>query len=1465
MTASNSLHAGFRPRAVLQRLGSLLACLMGPVSAADPVALESGPVAVDTLPYVRVNGIDQDVGGRFAPPVTVQLLPRFADGAVHFTLDGSEPTPQSPKYTQPLVLQQSAVLRQISVRAGGAEIAPVPSVSFEVVFDSTPFSVGVASSPIAVDTFPLARVTGNEVNGPLRIREGTAVELVSRFPAGTVFYTLDGSLPTLASPRYEKPLPLTQSAQLRQLAVSADGRETTLVRVLDLQVVGDDRPFVASGESGVVHLDTYPPLIVNGQEIDQSVRVGDRATLQLVSRFPGGQIFYTLDGSEPSLGSTRYSGPVAVERSVIVRQLGISEDFTETATVWPVGVEVVPTYRLATATTGPGRITRDPALDRYLQDDVVLVRAVPNAGARFVRWEEDLSGAFPERNVAMGRDRSIRAVFESIPRFPLEVAAAGGTVTGGGLQFEGATVDLLATPLAGWSFLGWTGDHVGVETNFSWVVEGPARFVARFGTPITTVATGGGRIALEPDLPVYPHGTVVKVLPIPNPGQSLVLWGGTGAGQPKGEWLLTVTNAQPRVTALFQALAPDRVVLTVQSTLGGRVQQPNAEGLYAKGTEVTLTAIPETGYEFSGWTGDVTGTAAQVTLRLDASRTVRAEFRRAGVVSHPLTVTVDGPGVVRRIPDQGAYEIGSEVELVAEPKGDAVLGGWTGAVMGAARRVRVTITGPTVVGARFLTLHPVATEVRGEGQVLLSPPEARYAEGTVISLTAKPAEGWGFVQWSGDLVTTAQEAGLTIDAPKRVVAEFARLGTLTTRVLGQGTIGRSPDAPSYLPGTVVTLRAQAAAGWRFARWSGGATGTNAEVAVVVGRTEAIVAAFVDGEPPVLGVLEPGAGTVTEGRFRLKGTVSDNVGVGSVGWTWNGSPQPELIVREGGFESAALELKVGLNRLEVTARDTTGNESRVVREVTWTPVRLLEVGTATEVQEGQRLVYPVRLVAPGDVGGMTFQLRYDPVLLADPQFEWGALVGQSVNNVNLSTPGEMGLAFSLAGLALPSGTNPVATVSFRARSVPGVTQAVLTPTIVSLGTPSGAALKDGNAAVSGGGRILPRKIRGDNNANQRIDVGDAVVISRLQVGLEEARPWDVPLNDLNDSGTIDNGDVIRALRIVVGLDLQPKAAPRGSEWSVERGALRGEGAAGAGGAPGPYIGQEGVGPGVGWALSRPVPQSTAAPTDLRPVASGREGLRPAGGSDNPEGVGGTGGASDSVSQLSTLNTQLNARRLRPAGSNTNDVAILEFPDGPVAQVAKPYRVVVKLTRASAAIAGLSFTVNYPSVLTLSDRQVGALVPADALPLWAESVGRLNLAAVRSTLWPTSTGVAAVLTFLPTAGIHAQATWPIELVTGEVTGVGFDIRGVDNVVGQIRSASTPPTEPKVVVPTLPSDGGPLALDIEAAAGAAIVLETTTDLSAWSESQRLTGQGAGKPVRVTVTPDPDARVRFWRVRVP
>ncbi len=1225
----------------------------------------------------------------------------------------------------------------------------------------------------------------------------------------------------------------------------------------------------------------YPRVVVNGQQLLEGLRAGDQAEVTLTTTFPSGQIFYTLDGSVPSLESRPYAGPFTVTNSVVVRALALSGDFTQEATNEPVSIQIVPTYALSTAITGSGRIGRNPALARYLQDDVVTVQAVADAGWRFVRWEDDLSGSFPERNVAMGRDKSVRAVFEATPRYllrkpiahfvipgnadepapgtvvrrfpddfsgelPVWVSfrgrfangqvtpgafsyvndklpigwrvsaswpfqqdsghigasessairmsdgsftlggyplinegdtwgggvfvgsvsvagngpnlilpaggarflpeppgivrfAAGGQVNppGGSHFFEGETTSLTASAKPGWSFLEWSGDHVGSEPNFTWLVDGPATFEANFGTTMRTLATGPGRVLLEPDLPVYPYGAQVKVIPVPDAGNYLALWGEAGAGQPKTEWVLTVTNATPRVTALFRALASDRVVLSVQSTLGGQVTQPNADGVYAKGSVMTLTAVPESGYEFIGWSGDASGTATEVTLTLATSKTVRAEFRRVGVASFALNVTVAGPGTVRRVPDLGAYEAGSEVELVAEPTGDAVFQGWGGALSSPQRRVRLTVSGPTAVTATFLPVYPVATETRGEGQVLLSPPEGRYAAGTVLALTAKPAEGWGFVQWSGDVTTTGQEATLTVDAPKQVIAEFARLGTLTTKVQGHGSIARTPDVAFYLPGTAVTLTANPVAGWKFVRWTGGATGTGAQLTVTVGRTEAIVAEFADAEGPTVTLTEPVNGTVTDERFALRGTVADNVGVNAVNWSWNGIGQGALSLADGAFAVPGLTLKPGSNLLGVSATDAAGNMTTVNREVMWTPVRTLAVGTAPEVQEGRRLVYPVSLTAPGDVAGLTFRLNYDPDYLTDPQVEWGSLVGQSVNTLNLTTNGQIWAAFSLGGTALPAGTQRVADVSFRARSVPALRSEPLTPVLVSVGALDGATLSPGNAAVAGEGRITPRRITGDINANQRVDIGDAVLLSRLQVGLEELRPWDVALNDLNGSAQVDNGDVIRALRIVVGLDLPPAPSAGMARAGLARAAL-----------------------------------------------------------------------------------------------NTNDTVALEFPDGPAVRAGAPWRVVVRLDRSGGSLSGMSLKVRYPSGLSLAEKRGGALIPGDAPVLWNEEADGVRLAAMRATPWPGSRGEAAVLTFLPGPGPASGGV--IEVVAGELSGAGFDVMEMDSVTATVTAENTAPVLGNVADTEVP-EHGVLSRQLEA-----------TDAEA---SQTLTYALVSGPVGLTV----------------
>ena len=73
----------------------------------------------------------------------------------------------------------------------------------------------------------------------------------------------------------------------------------------------------------------------------------------------------------------------------------------------------------------------------------------------------------------------------------------------------------------------------------------------------------------------------------------------------------------------------------------------------------------------------------------------------------------------------------------------------------------------------------------------------------------------------------------------------------------------------------------------------------------------------------------------------------------------------------------------------------------------------------------------------------------------------------------------------------------------------------------------------------------------------------------------------------------------------------------------------------------------------------------------------------------------------------------------------------------------------------------------------------------------------------------------------------------------------------------------TQPQVVIEPL-KPNGTFSLEIRAPAGVNLALETTSDLNAWTETQRITGQGPGNPVKITLQTDPNVQSKFWRVRV-
>ncbi len=72
--------------------------------------------------------------------------------------------------------------------------------------------------------------------------------------------------------------------------------------------------------------------------------------------------------------------------------------------------------------------------------------------------------------------------------------------------------------------------------------------------------------------------------------------------------------------------------------------------------------------------------------------------------------------------------------------------------------------------------------------------------------------------------------------------------TLSTSVLGSGSISRSPDQTQYGQGSSVTLTAVPATGWVFTGWSGDATGSTNPLSVIMDSSKSITATFTASSP-----------------------------------------------------------------------------------------------------------------------------------------------------------------------------------------------------------------------------------------------------------------------------------------------------------------------------------------------------------------------------------------------------------------------------------------------------------------------------------------------------------------------------------------------------------------------------------------------------------------------------------------
>ncbi|HYG35916.1 MAG TPA: immunoglobulin domain-containing protein, partial [Clostridia bacterium] len=144
---------------------------------------------------------------------------------------------------------------------------------------------------------------------------------------------------------------------------------------------------------------------------------------------------------------------------------------------------------------------------------------------------------------------------------------------------------------------------------------------------------------------------------------------------------------------------------------------------------------------------------------------------------YTLTVQTNGAGLVNRNPIYDAYPEGAVVTLTAVPDAGWGFSSWTGDATGQANPLNVSMDQNKVITANFelLPVYQLSLVTNGLGSIVMDPPGGAYISNSVVSLTATPAAGWLFLNWSGDAQGTANPLAITMNGNKAVSGVFVQL------------------------------------------------------------------------------------------------------------------------------------------------------------------------------------------------------------------------------------------------------------------------------------------------------------------------------------------------------------------------------------------------------------------------------------------------------------------------------------------------------------------------------------------------------------------------------------------------------------------------------------------------------------------------------------------------------------------